>query len=265
MTNKKDAFEILMRLIRLPSYGVMAILLMASPYLTAQNLLQDNEQSAQSNLRAAKASQTKIDKAYEQQRDALHQYRQTQTEIDQLAIYNKQLQKIVSNQNIQVDSLKTQIKEIEITQQGIMPLMERMLNGLQQFIQLDTPFLIKEREERVANLRVLLLSAEITVSEKFRRILEAYQIEVEYGRTIEAYRAENSQQQMVDYLRVGRVALYYLSLDGTNAHAWNTIENKWQPIDSDFDRSILNGIRIARKQAAPSLLNLQLPGLGELQ
>jgi len=253
-----------MRLFKIPSYGFMAILLLSGSHLNAQDMLQKNEQEAQSNLSAAKASQEKVDSAYEQQRDALHEYRQVQTEIDQLVIYNKQLQEIVGNQDLQIDSLKNQIKEIEVTQQGIMPLMERMLNGLQQFIQLDTPFLIKEREERVANLRGLLLSAEITVSEKFRRILEAYQIEVEYGRTIEAYRAENSQKQLVDYLRVGRVALYYLSLDGEGAHVWSATDKKWQLLDSDFDRSILKGIRIARKQAAPSLMNLQLPGLGAL-
>ncbi len=253
-----------MRLFKIPSYAVIAILLLSGTHLNAQNILQTNEQKAQSNLKAAKASQQKVDIAYEQKREALQQYRQTQTEIDQLAIYNKQLQEIIGNQDLQVDSLKNQIKEIEATQEGIMPLMERMLNGLQQFIQLDTPFLIKEREERVANLRGLLLSAEITVSEKYRRILEAYQIEVEYGRTIEAYRAENPQKQLVDYLRVGRVALYYLPLDGEGAHVWNASDKNWQLLDSDFDRSILKGIRIARKQAAPSLMNLQLPGLGAL-
>jgi hypothetical protein len=252
-----------MKLIKYPACGFFSILLLASSHLNAENVLQKNESSAQSNLSAAKASQQKVDKAYEAQRDALHQYRLTKTEIDQLSIYNNQLQKIVLNQNTQIDSLKNQIKEIEITQQGIMPLMERMLNGLQQFIELDTPFLIKEREERVANLRGLLLSAEVTVSEKFRRVLEAYQIEVEYGRTIEAYRAENDKQQMVDYLRVGRVALYYLPLDGVGAQVWNIKEKNWHSLDSDYDRSILKGIRIARKQSAPSLLNLQLPGLGK--
>ena len=254
-----------MRRIHLASCGLLAAFFFSGTHLYAANLLESNEDAVRASLKAGEKSQQKIDHLYGQERDDLQQFRITQTEIDQLTIYNNQLQSIVINQNNQILSLINQIKEIEITQQGIMPLMERMLNGLQQFIELDTPFLLKEREERVANLRTLLLSANITVSEKFRRILEAFQIEVEYGRTIEAYRSKNTEEQMVDFLRVGRVALYYLSLDGNNAHVWDKQALKWVALGSEFDRSILKGIRIARKQAAPSLLNLQMPGLGAIQ
>ncbi len=230
--------------------------------VNAQDLLQQNMNATGQNQKAANDSQQKIDKLYEQQRDALQDYRLTQAEIDQLSVYNRQLSQIIGNQDKQIASLQEQIKEIEVTQQGIMPLMERMLNGLQTFVELDTPFLLKEREDRIASLRGLLLSADITVSEKFRRVLEAYQIEVEYGRTIEAYRSQNNQQKMVDFLRVGRVALYYLPLNGDGGFVWDKTSKQWQPLESEFDRAILQGIRIARKQSAPSLLSLQLPGLG---
>ncbi len=230
--------------------------------VNAQDLLQKNMNATGQNQKAANESQQKIDTLYEQQRDALQDYRLTQAEIDQLSVYNRQLSQIIGNQDKQIASLQEQIKEIEVTQQGIMPLMDRMLNGLQTFVELDTPFLLKERETRIASLRGLLLSADITVSEKFRRVLEAYQIEVEYGRTIEAYRSQNNQQEMVDFLRVGRVALYYLPLSGDGGFVWDKTSQQWQPLDSEFDRAILQGIRIARKQSAPSLLSLQLPGLG---
>ena len=228
----------------------------------AQDLLQQNMDATRQNQKVAHESQQKIDTLYEQQRDALQDYRLPQAEIDQLSIYNRQLTQIIGNQDQQISSLNKQIKEIEITQQGIMPLMERMLNGLQIFVELDTPFLLKEREGRIASLRGLLLSADITVSEKFRRVLEAYQIEVEYGRTIEAYRSQNPQQMMVDYLRVGRVALYYLPLNGSGGFVWDKTSKQWLALTSEYDRAILQGIRIARKQSAPSLLSLQLPGLG---
>ncbi len=254
-----------MRLLNFAACCFAASLAALSMQSSAETLLETNENAARRNLEAANESQKKVDSAYEKRREDLQQFRVTQTEIDQLSVYNKQLQEIIGNQNTQLLSLQNQIKEIEVTQQGIMPLMERMLNGLQQFVQLDTPFLIKEREERVANLRALLLSANITVSEKFRRVLEAFQIEVEYGRTIEAYRAENSNKNMVDFLRVGRVALYYLPLSGSQAHVWSKKNLQWVLLDSQYDRAILKGIRIARKQSAPSLLNLQLPGLGAIQ
>jgi hypothetical protein len=239
------------------------ILLFAFSQVHAKDLLQENVAATKQNQMAANKSQEKIDGLYEQQRDALQNYRITQAEIEQLNVYNRQLTQIINSQDEKIQSLHKQINEIEVTQQGIMPLMERMLNGLQNFISLDTPFLLNERETRVANLRSLLLSADITVSEKFRRTLEAYQIEVEYGRTIEAYRAENHKQEMVDFLRVGRVSLYYLPLSGSAGYVWDKESKQWSALSSEYDRVILQGIRIARKQSAPSLLNLKLPRLGE--
>ncbi len=238
------------------------ILLFTLSQVQAKDLLQENVAATKQNQVAANKSQKKIDGLYDQQRDALQNFRITQAEIEQLNVYNRQLVEIINSQDQKIQSLHDQINEIEITQQGIMPLMDRMLNGLQKFISLDTPFLLNERESRVANLRGLLLTADVTVSEKFRRTLEAYQIEVEYGRTIEAYRAQNHKQEMVDFLRVGRVSLYYLPLSGSGGYVWDAKSQQWTPLNSGFDRVILQGIRIARKQSAPSLLTLKLPSLG---
>lgn len=208
------------------------------------------------NQQAGKQSQGKIDSLYEAKREALYKMRSHQAEIDQLEVYNRQLREIIANQENQIDSLNTQINEIEVTQQGIMPLMERMINGLEQFVSLDLPFLIAEREQRIATLRTLLISADITVSEKFRRVLEAYQIEIEYGRTIESYRTTNADGITVDTLRMGRSALYTLSLDQKNAMAWDAATKSWIQLDAQYARAIKQGVAIAKKQAAPSLLKL---------
>lgn len=212
----------------------------------------------------AKASQQKVDALYEKKVDALQDYRITSAEIDQLNVYNRQLTAIIGDQESQIGSLKNQIKEIEVTQQGIMPLMERMLATLDQFISLDVPFLMQERQDRIANLRVLLLSSDVTISEKFRRVLEAFQIEIEYGRTIEAYRGTNEEGVVVDFLRLGRVALYAVALDESGAMVWDKNNSRWLDLDSSYIPSLDKGIRIARKQSAPALLDLNLPGLGSL-
>ena len=232
-------------------------------YTWAENLLDKNMDQALANQVKGKASQQKVDTYYEEQRNALQGYRLVQAEIDQLKVYNRQLEKIISNQSLQMSSLNKQIKDIEATQRGIMPLMERMLLALDQFITLDVPFLLKERQQRIADLRVLLLDANTSVSEKFRRVLEAFQIEIEYGRTIEAYRADNEAGQTLDYLRVGRIGLYRMSLNGDNAEAWSTDNKAWSELPSSFNRDITKGLRIARKQASPELLNLAMPGVGE--
>jgi len=247
----------LSKLLLLGSLGVVSLSLQA-------NELDKNIDLQKEEINQASSSQKKIDKIYEQKVRTLQDYRLTKSEIDQLNVYNRQLRAIIKDQEAQIVSLEQQIKDIEVTQQGIMPLMERMLSTLDQFVSLDVPFLLEEREERVANLRVLLLSSDVTISEKFRRVLEAFQIEIEYGRTIEAYRAQDADGNMVDFLRLGRVSLYSLGLDGGLAKAWDKKNGQWIALDSGYTASLKKGIQIARKQSAPALLDLNVPGLGAL-
>ena len=59
---------------------------------------------------------------------------------------------------------------------------------------------------------------DISTSEKFRLITEAYKTELEYGRTIETYRDTiniDGVDTSADFLRIGRIALTYLTTDGS--------------------------------------------------
>ena len=242
--------------------GVSFTILFGLQNCLGANELEQSISAGTKNQEMGSESQQKIDKLYESKRLALQEMRVTQAEIDQLQVYNRQLTAIIKNQNSQIVSLNKQINDIEVTQQGIMPLMERMLNGLEAFVSLDIPFLLNEREQRISTLRTLLLASDVTVSEKFRRVLEAYQIEIEYGRTIEAYRGEGLSGETVDFLRIGRSALMSVSLDGEKAQGWNNSLKAWQDLDSSYIRSINKGVSIARKQAAPTLLGLPLQSIG---
>ena len=92
------------------------------------------------------------------------------------------------------------------------------------------PFLLEERTNRVDGLQKLMTQADVSISEKYRRIIEAYQIELEYGRTLEAYEGligEGTDARTVDFVRLGRVSLMYQTLDGTETGYWNAEEKKW--------------------------------------
>lgn len=228
------------------------------------DLLSESLSAESVNLSEAKQSQNKIDAIYEEKSSDLQDLRLTTTEIAQLEIYNRQLKAIISDQESQKSSIKQQIKDIKVTQQGIMPLMDRMLTMLDQFIENDIPFLLDERLTRVATLRSLLLSSEVTISEKFRRVLEAFQIELEFGRTIEAYRGKNSDGRIVDYLRLGRVGFYYVYLNSNDSFAWNVKTKSWHKLSDSEYNNINKGLQVARKQSAPSLLNLQVNTIKEI-
>ena len=234
------------------------LILFASALVNAESLLDENLKATEKNSQSAARSQQKIDALYEGTRQNLQQYRMASAEIEQLNIYNGQLKELIADQQRQIRLKEAQATEIEKTQDGIMPLMERMLQSLDAFISLDLPFLLDERQGRVANLRALLVSSESTTSEKFRRVLEAYQIELEYGRTIEAYRA-SVDGVLVDFLRLGRNALYYISLNGKNPNIWSEQTRSWVSLDASYAADISQGIQIARKQLTPKLLKLKVP------
>jgi hypothetical protein len=144
--------------------------------------------------------------------------------------------------------------------------MLKMIEVLGEFVELDIPFLAEERQTRVAQLQALMGRADVSLSEKYRRILEAYQVETEYGRTIEAYQGEldssDSASRTVDFLRIGRVSLYYLTLDGLEAGLWDIEQKKWQPVPTEQLSSINQGLKVALKQLPPDLLVLPVKKMG---
>ncbi len=207
----------------------------------------------------AETSQKKINKLADQSQRMLGEFKQTLRETSNLKVYNNNLEKLLISQKQEIQSLNKQYDEIETTNQGIVPLMIRMIDSLATFIDLDVPFLMTERKNRIAALKELMVSANITTSEKYRRVMEAYQIETDYGRTIEAYRGtlnSNGQQRTVEFLRIGRITFLYQTLDGNEAGVWDQPNKKWNALSSDYLTSIRKSIQIAKKQAAPELLML---------
>lgn len=209
-------------------------------------------------------SQQKVEKLDDQTQLLLNEYRQLRAETEQLALYNRQMAAIVYNQDKELESLARQITEIERTERGILPLMSRMLDSLEQFVALDTPFLPQERGARIALLKDLLTRADVTVSEKFRRVLEAYQVEVDYGRNIEAYRGQMDNISY-DFLRVGRLALYRISNDGQHAWLWHKGQSNWLALDDGYMRDLRKALKVAQQIAAPELMVLPLPTQASLE
>ncbi|MDC9725808.1 MAG: DUF3450 domain-containing protein [Gammaproteobacteria bacterium] len=206
---------------------------------------------------AAQTSQQQVDQLSDETTQMLSEYRDILRQTESLRAYNDQLNKLVVSQKSELDSIDVQLRNIETTQRDIVPLMLKMIDTMAQFVELDVPFLPDERQERVIQLQTLMERADVTLAEKYRRILEAYQVETEYGRTIEAYQGEltvDGNSRTVDFLRIGRVSLYYLTLDGLEAGIWN--QQQWQKLDDSYRQSISQGLKVAKKQLPPDLLVL---------
>jgi hypothetical protein len=210
---------------------------------------------------AAIASQQRIDGLSDETRDLLLQYRQYLSETRNLTEYSKQLAIQVQSQTDEIAFVKKQLVEVENTAREVLPLMQKMMDTLERFVEIDLPFQLDERRGRVAALRDAMGRADVTVSEKYRRILEAYQIEVDYGRTLEAYQGElgtGAEARTVRFLRLGRVALMYQTLDGEETGYWDMQQKKWV-VDDSYRSAVRHGFAVADKALAPDLLTLPIP------
>ena len=181
-------------------------------------------------------------------------------QLDLTNIYNRQLQELIDSQNAEIISINEQMVELDKTNKGILPTLEEMVSTLESIINNDVPFLLIERKARVAELKEILKQSNISTSEKFRRVFEAYQIENEFGRTIESYRDEitfDSETFNVEVFRLGRVGLYARTSDGRHTAMYSKKEGRWIR-KKGIDNELVVALKIARKELPPSLLKLPI-------
>ncbi|SMF55021.1 Protein of unknown function [Alteromonadaceae bacterium Bs31] len=219
-------------------------------------------QLSQAKTSAGQQSQKRIDKLQTDTASLLQKFKIVSKEIDGLKVYNSQLEKQLANQRRVIDDLNQSIDQVTVIERQIQPLILRMLDGLEQFVELDVPFHLQERRDRVESLRSNQDRADISVAEKFRQVLEAYNIEAEYGRKVDTYvdtLEVGGQERQVNVLVVGRVAMMYQTTDTKLSGAWDQAQRAWIELDAgDYRAAILKGIRIAKKQAAIDVLELPI-------
>jgi len=209
--------------------------------------------------RQAAQTQQQINQVDEQTQQLVDEYRQVLAETESLRAYNKQMQAVVNNQQEEIASINEQLEGLEQTNRDVVPLMIEMAETIEQLVQADVPFRLQERVDRAESVVDTLDRSDITNSEKFRLILESYQAELEYGRTMEAYRGALPDGQQVEFLRVGRTLLFWQSLDGETTGWWNPNSRRFEQLGKGYRLPVSDGLAIARNQVAPDLIPLPVP------
>lgn len=210
---------------------------------------------------AAAETQAQVNQLSDQTIDASGEYKQVLEQTERLKAYNANLADQVKSQSGEMDSKKQELAEIDNTKLGVVPLLGQMIDALEAFIKDDVPFQMEERNKRIAGLRDMMKRADVSVSEKFRRVLEAYQVESDFGTNVESYQSQITdaagQVQTVDFLKLGRTVLAYQTLDGKVSAYWDKKAKQFVELDAaQYRIAMRDGIRIARKQAAPDVINL---------
>jgi len=214
----------------------------------------------------SKDSQIIVSNLSDERQDLLGQYRLVLQQIDRLIAYNDYVERLIVDQEAQITDIRKQLDQFALIERGIVPLMLDSIDILDKFIDLDVPFLLEERKARVARLRTIMDLSDVTVSEKYRQIMDAYQIETTYGRDIEAYTGLleiDGESRQVDFLRIGRTSLTYQTPDQEETGFWNKQAGQWEKLPNKYQNYVTQGLRVARKQVTPNLLELPIEAPGE--
>lgn len=212
--------------------------------------------------------QQQINKLDAKTRVSLEKYQQNQRQSDLLDAYNKQLTQMIASQKNEQSQLKTQLGSLNETEQTALPFLVSLYQQLAALIHHDQPFLLHEREQRLVRLKKIIDQANISLAEKYRQVLNAYQIELSYANSIGSYQGRlniNGHPEQVRYFRLGRLALYYQTLDGQNGALWQPQKQHWQKLSSAQNKQLTIAIAMADKQHLPQLLSLPLPLAQESQ
>ena len=199
-------------------------------------------------------SQDNIDATERKTDKIVNEWKAVSKQVEGLKLYNEQKRIQIQAQLELMDKLDDQLVQVVVMQRQIPPLAQRMLESLESFIGLDTPFRIEERQNRIDLVRSSLAKPKVTASEQVRQVLEAYNIEAEYGRKIDTYESTLQYGTVVNILVIGRIGMFYQTKDEQSSGRWNNETNSWDDLPGSYRKPIRNGIRMAKKLAPTDML-----------
>ena len=207
-----------------------------------------------------KNSQLKINKISAETQKLLAAYQQLNRNTQYQLAYQDQLQKTLIAQEDKKQNLLNKIDNVKTTQQQILPLIEKMTETLRHFIELDLPFNLEERTLAVNQLKALISDPQVSMPDKFIHLLDLYKEENLYGYSTAAYQGQltDGSNRQVTFLRIGRLALYYQSLDGRESGYWNVTSKVWLKLASSYNVHIKKSIKIAQNKVVPSTMLLPI-------
>jgi hypothetical protein len=247
------------------SHSALLLMLLMAPLPALAGALDKALSSELQGQKSERAAQSQVDALDDEAHKLLDEYRQVVEELDQLKAHNEGLQRSLQAQQTTLEQMESELASAEATRREITPLMDRMQAVLGEFVARDLPFLHDERQARLSRLQALQAAPDSELAARYRALLEAYQVEAGYGQGVEAYRGglDDGSGRLVDFLRLGRVALYYRSLDGAEAGAMDAASGQWRRLSGAQADDIAHALRVARQELPPELLLLPLPAPGE--
>lgn len=162
-------------------------------------------------------------------------------------------------QQEKIRTLAAKRAKLETLQIELEPYLNTLVQRLRVFVEGDLPFLAEERQKRLVFLEESLADYNLKPSEKLRRVLEALQVETEYGRYPEVsdtFLELNGQSTKVRVLRLGRLAMYYLTHDGEKAGRYDREQGEWVALPRGSARELRAALEMVEKSRVMEIVDL---------
>lgn len=244
------------------SVAALAISTLGGAAVAQQQLSRALSTATQSTAAGA-AAQARIDRIDDETNSVVGEYRAALQETETVALNVEQQRIFLRSQQNEIDSISSQIARVDEVQDQLLPMMLRMIGNLEDFVNADVPFQMGERQDRIQKLKDLMEDPAQSPSERYRQIINAYQIELSYGNQTTSYSEplviDGSEARKVEFLRVGRVTLMYTDTDAS-MHIWSQANKAWEDLPSSYALDISSATRIALEQKTPEVFPAPLPG-----
>jgi len=206
-------------------------------------------------------TQQRADDWEEQRIKLVAELERLQLQQQQLSTEKKQLNEKIGGCNTAIGELQRAIVQSQLLTAQMEPFLHQTLQLLRSQVEEDLPFLQHERQQRLQQLEVSLADDNLAVGEKFRRLMEALRVEVEYGRNIEVTQRTvvvAGNEVLMNQLRLGRLALFAQSLDSQRSMIYDMATQSWSSLDSAYNGEISKAMEMGLKRRPVDLLTLPI-------
>jgi len=230
---------------------------------SAEPSLNDIHQTQKEKIKLMAENHQSIEVLDQETNKILSDHEKNLEEIESLKKYNSLLREQIKAQVTQINSAEARINKIAVTERKIPPLFLDMIEDLEGSIDQSLPFQKTERRHRIEQLKVLMKRPNLSLSEQYQQILEAYRVESNYGKTMTTYRDAivlDGEALQVDILQLGRLALFFSTLSRERIGMWDASKQSWIELNqSSFKKNIRSAINIAKGNEPEDLLVLPFP------
>ena len=197
----------------------------------------------------------------EEKNDLTARYRAAMAQVDYLDKTRAFEQKEVNSLDASIAELNRRMVESVKLKDNLEDTLNVVVDHLENRVNKDIPFLMNERRERIASVREAIAKPELSAAEKLRRVLEALQVEANYGNTVDVSQERikvGDEEISADIIRIGRVSVFWRSPDGNRVGEFDRGTGQWVEMDHKYAHVISDVREMVMRLRSTKVVTLPL-------